>query len=122
MIAEGFGASAQQNAVAAKRMRTAGELADALVAHVEQLDILERLVDGRLEGLAGKALEAGVEEEVLARRQRLPQQVVLRAHAHLLIHRVHVRADVLARDERLAARRLEEANHLRTTRIAPHSA
>ena len=63
-----------------KEERTAGELASALVGDVEEVDAPERGVHGGGEAGAGEALEARVEAEVLARCQRLPQQVMLRAH------------------------------------------
>ena len=62
-------------------MCTARELPGAFVADVVEVDALECGVHGGDERGAGKTFEARVEEEVLTRSERLPEQVILRAHS-----------------------------------------
>mmetsp|Transcript_18894 Transcript_18894/g.55446 ORF Transcript_18894/g.55446 Transcript_18894/m.55446 type:complete len:263 (+) Transcript_18894:1213-2001(+) len=56
----------------------------------------------------GHALEAAVEEHVLENRERGPEDVELRAHAHLAVDEVHLREDVVARHGRAARGGSEE--------------
>lgn len=55
-----------------------------------------------------EALEAAVEKQVLAPRECLPQQVVLRAHAHDAVDVAHVARDVGSTYECSACRRKEK--------------
>jgi hypothetical protein len=62
------------------------------------------------QSVSGQILEAAVEQHVLPSRERLPEDVVLRAHAHQRVDAVHVRPDVEALHPRCALRGLREAH------------
>eukprot|EP00160_Parvularia_atlantis_P010483 Unigene2049_Nuclearia_a/m.6374 Unigene2049_Nuclearia_a/g.6374 ORF Unigene2049_Nuclearia_a/g.6374 Unigene2049_Nuclearia_a/m.6374 type:complete len:589 (+) Unigene2049_Nuclearia_a:424-2190(+) len=86
--------------------RQAARLAEA---EARERDAREGVVDGRLLLLRLDALEARVEVQVLLDRELGPQDVVLRAHAHAPVDRIHLFADFVASQEAFAVRRLVQA-------------
>lgn len=69
--------------------------------------------------LTPEALEPSVKQQVLAACERLPQQIVLRAHAHEAVDGPHVVVEVVAANQRSACAGRQQADqHVDARRLA----